>query len=471
MTVSLLLSITWACVVPAFQVPDEQVHFSYVQSLVERQTLPGDPSRPPYSTQMLEAMAAVNSDQVASQIRVKPEWSDFTEQAWEAGEEQSARNDGGGPNPAETYPPVSYLWMGLGYGLASTGSVFDMLLGARLMSALWLPITVLGTWLLAGEVFGRRRLLQIAAAGVPAFAPMVAFMTGGVNPDGMLYAIWALALWLGVRAIRRNAPATDAAAFFALVGLACVIKTMSIALLPGACLVAVLCGWMRRHCVWDVARLAAATLVPLALTLGLWVIVARLSDRPAAGQVTQVTQATGVATGSSAREFLSYLWQFYLPKTPVQNAYPFPSGSGLPLIDVWITYGWAAFGWLEVKFSGWVYWLLTGLTAALALGAAAALVRARRRLDLRVVAFLALVFVALVGGLHWTDYTQLESGARGFMQTRYLFPIIALFGVAFAGALSLVPVRQRPTAVAVMIAALLVFHLLSLGLVLQRFYA
>jgi 4-amino-4-deoxy-L-arabinose transferase-like glycosyltransferase len=471
MVVSLLLSVTWAAIVPAFQAPDEQYHFAYVQSLAERQALPGDPTRPNFSTQMLQAMAAVNSDQVAAQIRVKPEWSDRVERSWEQSRARAPRDDGGGPIQAAGYPPVAYAWMGIGYGAASGGTMFDALLGARLMSALWLPITVLGVWLLAGEIFGRRRLLQTAAAAVPALAPMVAFITSAVNPDGMLFALWSLALWLGVRAIKRAVPLREAVAFFTLVGLACVVKTLSLALLPAAVLVALIGLRAHRRNVAHLLGLAAAAVLPLVLTLGTWILVARAADRPAAGLATQVTQTASAGTGSSAREFLSYLWQFYLPKTPIQNPYPFPSGSRLPVIDIWMTYGWAAFGWLEVKFSAWVYWILATLTTAIALAASVALFRARRQLDLRVTAFLAVVFVALVAGLHWTDYKELERGAPGFMQTRYLFPIIGLFGLALAGALSLVPVGRRPVAVAATVASLFAFHVLSLGLVLERFYA
>jgi hypothetical protein len=251
-----------------------------------------------------------------------------------------------------------------------------------------------------------------------------------------------------------------------------VIKTMSFALLPGAALVAGYGLWLRRRRAARIVQLAAAVVLPLALTFGAWVVIAREEDRPAAAQVVAAaTETPGVAGGFNTREFLSYLWQFYLPKIPAQTPYPFPSGEGLPLIDVWVTYGWAAFGWLEVTFPHWVYFVLAIVSTAIVVAAAAALVRARRSLDLRVAAFLALVFAALIAGLHWTDYKQLESGAPGFMQTRYLFPAISLFGVAVAGALSLVPVGRRPLAVGGTVAALLVFHILSLGLTLQRFYA
>ncbi|HEX5616835.1 MAG TPA: DUF2142 domain-containing protein, partial [Solirubrobacteraceae bacterium] len=172
--VSTLLAVTWACVTPAFQAPDEQRHYTYTQSIAERFARPGDPDRPGLSTQITEGMAAVNADQVAAQRQVKPEWRSDVERAWAATQADGARDDGGGPSPASTYPPVSYAWEAIGYEVASSGTLFDQLLGARLMSAFWLPFTVLGTWLLAGELFGRRRLLQTVAASVPALAPMVA---------------------------------------------------------------------------------------------------------------------------------------------------------------------------------------------------------------------------------------------------------------------------------------------------------
>jgi hypothetical protein len=104
-------------------------------------------------------------------------------------------------------------------------------------------------------------------------------------------------------------------------------------------------------------------------------------------------------------------------------------------------------------------------------GGLAALVRGRRGLDLRVVAFLALACLALLAGLHWTDYHQVEAGTQGFMQGRYVFPVIGVIALALAGAVSLLPAARRASGAGAAIAGLLVFHLFSLGLVLERFYA
>jgi 4-amino-4-deoxy-L-arabinose transferase-like glycosyltransferase len=470
LAVSALMGVVWTCVVPAFQAPDEQSHFAYVQSLGARHALPGDTDRPAFSTQMQQGIDAVNSNQVAAQLQVDPEWSDQVERRWLATQARAASDDGGGPNLASTYPPTAYAWEAIGYEAASSGTVFDELLGARLMSALWIPVTVLATWLLAGEVFGRRRALQTATAAVPALLPMFAFIASSVSPDGMMYALWTLALWLGVRCVRRGVPLADGAAFFAVVGLACTVKTTSYALLPAALLVAVLGLLARRP--WRIGgllRLAAAIVVPLAVTLGAWVVGARAGDRAVAAQITE-SSSSGATAGTNWRELLSYVWQYYLPRLPFQQRYTVPPG-GYPLLQVWITQAWGAFGWLEVKFPPWVYRVLGVLTMSVFAGGLAALMGARRQVEWRVVAFVALVFLALLGGLHWTDYHQLESGTLGFMQGRYMFPAIGIFGLALGGAVSLLPERRHTGAAGAAIGALLVFHLFALGLVIDRFYA
>ncbi len=336
MAVGLLLAATWAVTLPPFQAPDEQSHFSYAQTLAERHALPGKEGRPFFSTELSKGIAAVNSAQVAGQLTVKPEWDPQRERDWAATQAEWRDDDGGGPGPATAYPPTAYAWQALGYAAASGGSLWDELLGARLMSALWIPVMVLGTWLLAGELLGRRRLLQGAAAAVPALAPMVVFVTSSVSPDGMLYATWTFALWLGVRCIKRGLPLRDAVAFFAVVGLACTVKTTSYALVPAALLVALFgLTSRRRPQPRRAALVAAAAVAALAVTVGAWFLIAGLLDRPADAVLTQ---ATGNGD-TNWRELASYVWQYYLPRTPVQQE--FKTVVGYPLLQVWITQGWA----------------------------------------------------------------------------------------------------------------------------------
>jgi 4-amino-4-deoxy-L-arabinose transferase-like glycosyltransferase len=453
LAIGTLLPIVWACVTPAFQAPDEQSHFAYTQYLAERHALPGDPKKPIYSSEHIRAAYATRSDVVAAVPLSKPEWNSTIYDEWSAASRADRRDDGGGPTSASSYPPASYIWEAVGYTLVG-GDFFDRLVVSRVFSALWLPVTVLATWLLAGELFARRRPLQLAAAAVPALSPMAAFISGSVNPDGMLYALWTLALWLGVRCLKRGLTPATGAAFAATVGLACVTKATSYALLPPALLVLAVGLWRARD--RRVARVAAV-LVPLALTLGAWYAVAWSADRPAAAQVSETTSA--VSAGVSARPLLSYIWHFYVPGA---------SGGGWPVFQVWIKQLWGAFGWLEVRFPVGVYKAFAAMTGVVGIGAAIALWRRRRRVDLVVVAFLATTVVCLLAGLHWTDFRLRNVG---FMQGRYLLPLIGVFGCTFAAAVLAIPEKARSFVVGGAVASLFAVHVAAIVLVAARFYA
>jgi hypothetical protein len=297
---------------------------------------------------------------------------------------------------------------------------------------------------------------------------MVAFVSSSVTPDGMLYATWSLALWLGVRILRRGPSPGQLAALAAVVGIACTVKTTSYALIPALAFVLVVCGVRaRRRGVATLSRLAAAAAVPLVLTMGLWYAIARGIDRRAAGQLVDATKS---GTATDWRQFGSYLWQFYLPRLPFMAHFKFTTG-GLPAFQVWVKQGLGAFGWLEVRFSDGVYKGVGIVSALLGLVAAIRLWTARRRIDWVVAAYLILIAGALLAGLHWTDYHQTEAGSLGFMQGRYLFPLIGLAGCALAFALDWLPRAFRGAAAGAAVGGLLVLHILALGLTLERFYA
>jgi 4-amino-4-deoxy-L-arabinose transferase-like glycosyltransferase len=466
-----VLGVLWAALVPTFQSPDEQSHFGAVQSLGERFALPGDPARRSFSSENDIAGGFVNVNQVAGQVFVKPEWSEAQERRWRGAGAEGAgapRDDGGGPNTAAANPPAFYAWDAIAYAADSAGGFFDRLFAARLFALLWLPVTVLGTWLLAGELFGRRRILQFTAAALPALAPMVVFVSSSVNPDGMLYALSSLALWLGVRCARRGMDWRHGAGLFAAVGLACTVKATAYAFLPAAFAVAVM-ELLRRRGIRprDVVRTGLTALVPLALTLGVWLGLSRALGRAAA---PQVAGAGAVGAGTNVTELLSYVWQYYLPRLPFMTPYPNPSGVH-PWFAVWVKQGTAAFGWLEVRFPDPVYTVVGVAVIGVVLATLFALWRARRRIAWRVAVFVVLFAGGLFAGLHWTDYHQLQAGSRGFMQGRYLFPLIALGGAMLAGVVALLPRRWQPAGAGAVVGLVLVLQLLSLGLIAERFYA
>jgi 4-amino-4-deoxy-L-arabinose transferase-like glycosyltransferase len=462
-----VLGLAWAILTPAWQAPDENSHFAYLQSVGERFDLPGDPDRSFFSTEQATAVTAMNSDQVAGVPETKPEWSERAYERWQRRDgslPERLRENGGGPNPAAGNPPLYYLYAAAGYKAASGGDIFDRILAARVVGLLWPLLVTLGVWLLAGELFGRDRTLQLAAAGLAGLVPMLSFISASINPDGMLYAAWALFLWLGVRALRRGLDLPTALGLAAVTGVALVVKATSYALLPALALVLAVGLWRRRRDPWPrLAAIGAAVAAALLATVGVWTALARSLDRAASGQLV------GSSSETDWPQLVSYLWQFYLPKLPFQE--PFPNTADLPLYQIFVKGFWGAYGWLEVKLAEPVYLGLTALSAAALVAAAVALWRTRRSIDLPVAAFFLLVAATLLAGLHWTEYHYVLGGNVNFMQGRYLFPLIGIFGLALAKGLTLVPVGWRATAVAGVLGLLLTLQLYGLGLVLQRYYA
>jgi hypothetical protein len=168
---------------------------------------------------------------------------------------------------------------------------------------------------------------------------------------------------------------------------------------------------------------------------------------------------------------LSYLWQFYLPRLPFQDDFAFPGETPLPVDHIWLQGIWGGFGWLEVTFPPIMYDLLIAVTLLVVGGAALTFWRTRRRTDWAVAAFLVVVTVTLLAGLHWTEFQQISRGGGPLNQGRYLLPLVSVAGLVVAQALRAVPARLRPYGVATMLGGLLVLQLTALGLMLDRFYA
>ncbi len=74
---------------------------------------------------------------------------------------------------------------------------------------------------------------------------MVSFVSASVTPDSMLYALSALALWLGARVILAQGGLIDVVALCAVTGLAVLTKATAYALLPPVALAIVVGTWRR----------------------------------------------------------------------------------------------------------------------------------------------------------------------------------------------------------------------------------
>jgi 4-amino-4-deoxy-L-arabinose transferase-like glycosyltransferase len=464
----LVAAISWALIVPPWQAPDETAHFAYAQLLAERGDLPGEGGTG-LSSELTLAWQSSNAPQVAQVLQTKPEWSEDAYMRWREADSRlgdDARKDGTGSNPASTNPPLYYLYAAPAYLVASGGDIFDRLYVMRLWSALLLLVTCVGTWLFAGEIFGRNRPLQLCSAAVVALHPMMTFISSSVSPDGLLFALWSIALWLGVRILRRGLVLVDAVALFGVIGLAVLVKGTSYALLPPALLALGISAWRLRGAgSRQAAGIAVAAVLAFLVLAGGWLTVARALDRPAVNQVG----AAGQNAHFDARSFGSYLWQFYLPRLPSQTS--FGVIDDLRVYSVWVKTGWAAFGWLEVRFPDWVYAVLAVVSALVIAGNIALIWLRWSSIDHAVVAFLGLALLCLLAGLHWVEYKTVLESRLPFVQGRYLFPMLPLWGVAVAALVGWLPRRAQFVGVGVVLGVLFALQLFSLGLTAERYFA
>ena len=487
-----LFGVTWALVVPAWQAPDEDVHFSYTQTIVERGQLPGNGPRE-VSSEQRQSMDFLNTDQTVLIPGTKPDWSPLSADVFRHDSRDTPRDDGGSPNGSSSNPPAYYLYESVPYALASGSDLITRAYVMRLFAVAWLLVTTTAAWLLAGELFGRNRLLQLVTAATIGLWPMLSFISSTLNPDGMLVALWTLCIWLGVSILRRGVSAPRAIGLCLCVGLALVTKATALALVPPAAFALGLGMWRARSrlSAKQVKWLAAAA-VAFALPVVAWVLIARGAGHAAYGQAAKVAQtdqavsqvASVQASGTASPSyFASYLWQFYLPKLPFMqdHRFVFPVISHYPAYEVWLGSGWASFGWVNIWFPPWVYRLFLAIVLAVAAGAGLAAFRGARvlraapkrarRASLAVGAFIVLTVGALLAGLHWTDFHLLVDGKPPFIQGRYLLPVGALLAAVVAVAVRALPQRFRLAGAGAVLGGMIAFQVACLGLVMGHFYA
>lgn len=471
----LVESLAWTFAVPALQGADESSHFAYVQKIADAHTVPwtsrGDtyPSDFPWavSTEQRTAWLWAGLEPLRGNRAARPLWTKTDEDIWRARDARlgpSARKDGD-RNPAFRNPPLYYLTAVVPYEIAR-GSFFDRLYAVRLYNCLLLLATVALTWLLAGEVLGRRRELQTVAAAAVALQPVLLDVTTRVTPDGLLNALAAASLYLMALLVRRGWSWTRVGLLALAVTAAGFTQGRALALVLPAVVAVGVAAWRA----WPAAAAAGgrarvrARAPRRGAAIALWAVAA-VALLVAVGFYATRSQLGQVAG------FWSYLWQFYLPRLPGMSP---PVGPPWGVRDVFLDRFFGTFVQFEVGFPRD---LLNALRDVLWIGLvllAVAAGRHRRALRERrdVVVVLGLAFVLAMLSLHAAAFRYLlVNPADPVLTGRYLLMLIPLYGVAVAGALTALPGRVRAAATGAVLAGAVVLQVAALGEVVARFYA
>lgn len=454
--------IAWACVLPPVQGPDEDSHIAYAQRIAETRSIPWTAVSPtpadpglPYSTELAYALTFGSVTPSWGNPFARPARTEADIRYWKSQDATlppDAAADGGF-TPAMRNPPLYYAYEALPYAAASGGSMFDRVFAMRLGNLPALVAVVVFTWLLAGELFGRRQWLQAVAALAVGLQPQLVHMTAVVNPDVFLAALWTAAVYVMTIIVKRGPTVGRLAWLLALAAASCLTQPRGLAIVAPVIAVLGVLGW-RRTRPGRSRRLATAGIV-LTAVLGL------------AGLVYYAVE--GDPSVDRVRQFASYVWQFYLPRLGFMDVSISPIYGVGELFDRFV----GVFGMLEVTLPVGALRVLkiTALVIAVlaVVGAIARRHELRRRLDL--VAVYAAAAIGYLALLHAVAFRSLLTSSDPIITGRYLLPLVWVYGIAVALAVASLPRRVAPIAGGVAVSGALLLQLAAIGLLFARFYA
>jgi hypothetical protein len=463
----------WAFTTPAFHVPDEPQHVAYAQYLAETGELPRPVPAAVFSPEEGAVFEAIAFNNVVSNDTGRPAWAEAADAglAERLAAVPGTRSEGGGTNTTNN-PPLYYGLQVVPLKLAAGGDFLDRLLAMRLVSALLAGATVAFVLLFLRDLLPGAPWAWAAGALALAVQPLLGFISGGVNNDAGMYAAGAAVLWLVARVLRRGLDRGSAIGLGAALGLGVVTKVTLLAFVPG--LLVVLAILLARAAPSDrrrVLALAGVAAGVAALPLVVYVVLnATVWDRGLwTGSVSGPATSAGGGTAASPMGYLSYLWQFYLPRLPFMTELQ----AGLPVYNVWFKGLIGRYGWLDTTPPEWTYSVAAAIFAVIVALAGAGLWRARaalvrRRVELLAYATLVAGFVAVVG---WAGYTGRLTNGFIFEQTRYMLPLAGFYAVLVALAVRGAGRALGPAVGAALVILACGHAVLSALLVADRFYA
>jgi hypothetical protein len=439
--VACLNAAAWSFITPPFQVTDETDHFAYVQDLAETGKLPVS-SREEYSGAEQVALGDLRQYEVRLLPENHPIFGLAEQHKLQADLEQAERvprRPNGVAGVATGEPPLYYALQAIPYDLTG-GTVLERLAVMRLFSALLAGITALFVFLFVRETLPGVAWAWTVGGLAVALAPLLGFVSGGVNPDAMLFAVSAALFYCLARAFRRGLSPRLALAIGTVAGIGLVTKLNFIGLLPGvlAGLIVLALRASRRSpprtsrrspraCAAGSLMLAlGAMAIPVLAT----VIVDGIAHRPPLGP------ALGVATSSVSHHgtllgTIVYAWQLYLPRLPGMTS---DFHNGYAPQQIWFNGYVGLYGWLDTTFPPWVYNLALVPAVLIACFCVRALLVCRTALRGRLgeLAVYAILAGGLLGMIGVRSYAEFPAFGAFYGQTRYLLPLLPLLGVALA---------------------------------------
>lgn len=471
--VAALQSIAWDVALPAFQGPDESGHFAYIQHLAETGHIPSvNSGTASNSTEAQDALIWLNLEPLVGNLSARPAWSSADLSLWHRIEHAmpaGSQSNGNGPNPLAKNPPLYYAAMSIPYRILDWLPLLKRLFLLRLFNALCFLATVALMWMIAGEVFGLVRWKQALATGVVALEPQLAFMSAVINADNLLIAMTTGFLYACLRLVKRGPSMGRVLCASLLAAGAVLTHGRGLVTLP-VLLVALVVSWLvHRPALRDTLTRGGAAVGTVLVAFVAYILLGRASGSSAlyGGQVAELNGA-----GFNLRQFLSSIYQFYLPK-PASLQPRIGPAYGYRQVFIETFYG--TFGSLDVTFKPRTFDALQILSGLGLLGLYTACLMAWRRLLTAWPALLVMLALLLTTMffLHWVSYHALlgDGGSDPLIVGRYLLPMVGLFGLAITFTVGSLPSRLGPLVASAILALGVLLSLTGLGIAMSDFYA
>lgn len=431
--VACLSAASWSFITPAFQVPDEQAHFAYVEVLARTHHLPTS-STQEYAPDEVLALEDLETPRVSLQPEQHPIASQAAQRKLESEVDAAASGsspDSGAAGVATSEPPLYYALETIPYELGAGGGVLDQLALMRLMSALLAGVSALFVFLFLREALPSNARAWIIGGLGAGLLPLLGFIAGAVNPDSLLCALASAIFFCLARGFRRGLTPRLGIIIGALTALGFLTKLTFLGLAAGVMLGLVL---LTRDSSKALGRSTAIRTLALALAIALcpvwtYVIINVLSHHHPFGLVSSVIAFT--ASQRSPLSEASYIWQLYLPRLPGMHV-DFADIS--PIRELWFNGLVGQYGFEDTFFPRWVENL--ALIPAFTIAALAGRELWERRLALRQRTGELGVYLTMTVGLLTvigaSSYLSYPAEAAGFPEPRYLLPLLPLFGIVLA---------------------------------------
>ena len=462
----------WGIVVPPFQVPDETFHFAYAQYIAETGEPPPQGAGEKYSQQEKIALHKLGFFTIIGSPEQRGVLQSAEDRELRAALRHADPVGQGAATSATNQPPLYYALEAIAYRLSPSSDILARLAFMRLLSALMAAATVLSVFLFLRELIPRSHWAWTVGALAVAFQPTFDFIAAGVQVDNLLFLTSAATFLMLARAYRRGLTIHRGVVLGMVVAAGLLTKVTYVALLPGVILGLVLIAARARpERRAQALRAMGSAAAIVALPVGLYALLnVALWHRPgpSAGGLAEVANNQAAGGTVTLGQTLEYTWQLYLPRLWFMHAY----FRGYPLWETWLNGSVGHFGWVDYRFPAWVYttarYLLFVLVGLAAVGA----VRVRQAIRglLPLLACFAVMALGLLGAIGYAGIRFRLNTGEQFEQARYLFPLLALWGLFIVLAARGAGRRWAPAVGAALVVLAMVHGLFAETLTISRYY-